>query len=75
MHKITFTLLVIGCLNWGVFAITGWEVGQIFGGMEEVVSKIIYILVGLSAVWEVIMHKKNCRRCTEGSKMATTSGT
>ena len=59
MHKITFTLLLIGGLNWGIFAVTGWEIGQLFGGMDDVVSRIIYILVGLSAIWEAIIHMKH----------------
>lgn len=60
---VTFLLLVIGGLNWGILALTGWEVGQLFGGMEATVSKIIYILVGLSAVYELATHKKCCKMC------------
>ncbi len=63
LHMITFILLVIGGLNWGILALTGWEVGQIFGGMEATVSKIIYILVGLSALYELLIHKADCRLC------------
>ncbi len=63
LHMVTFTLVIIGALNWGVYALTGWEIGQIFGGMNASVSQIIYILVGLSAVYEVLMHKKHCRMC------------
>lgn len=63
LHMLTFTLLAIGGLNWGVFALTGWEIGQIFGGMDAAISTIIYILVGLSAVYEIAMHGKHCRMC------------
>ena len=64
LHMVTFTLMAVGALNWGVWAVTGWDIGQIFpGGMEGTVAKIIYILVGLSAVYEFAMHKKNCRLC------------
>jgi len=64
MHKITFTLLLIGGLNWGVLALTGWEIGQLFGGMEATVSRIIYILVGLSAIFELAKHKNFCKMCS-----------
>lgn len=60
MHKITFLLLVIGGLNWLLVGLIGWDVGEIFGGQDAAISKIIYILVGLSAVWELASHKKNC---------------
>lgn len=68
MHKLTFILLAIGGLNWLIFGISGWDVGQLFGGMDMMVSRIIYILVGLSAVYEIVTHKKCCTCC--GSKSA-----
>lgn len=63
LHMLTFTLLAIGGLNWGLLAVTGWEIGEIFGGMDEMISRVIYILVGLSAVYEIAMHSKHCRMC------------
>lgn len=63
MHKLAFILLVIGGLNWLLLAVFGWEVGQLFGGMDAAISRIIYVLVGLAAIYEVATHKKNCRQC------------
>lgn len=68
LHMVTFTLLVIGGLNWLLWALFGWEVGQLFGGMDASVSKVIYVLVGLSAIYEVVMHPKHCRMCKPGSE-------
>lgn len=65
MHMLTFTLLVIGGLNWLLQGLFGWEIGAIFGGQEAVLSRIIYVLVGLSAVYEVLIHKSACRYCGE----------
>jgi len=73
LHMLTFTFLAIGGLNWGIFALTGWEIGQIFGGMEETISKVIYILVGLSAIYEIAAHAKHCRMCKPESGGAGTS--
>ncbi|OGE80775.1 MAG: hypothetical protein A3H72_01515 [Candidatus Doudnabacteria bacterium RIFCSPLOWO2_02_FULL_48_8] len=67
LHMVTFILLAIGGLNWGVWALTGWDVGQIFGGMESAVSKVVYVLVGLSALYELIMHSKHCKMCKNDS--------
>ena len=64
LHTLTFILLIIGGLNWLLVGLTGWDVGQLFGGMSAPVSKIIYILVGLSALYEVFSHKKLCNECT-----------
>ena len=63
LHKIAFLLVIVGGLNWLVFAIFNWEIGTIFGGSDVMISKIIYILVGVSAVYLVITHKKDCAHC------------
>ena len=66
LHIAAFILLVVGGLNWGALALTGWEVGSLFGGMEATVSKVIYILVGLAAVYEIATHRGSCRECGDG---------
>ncbi len=60
---IAFILLVIGGLNWLLVAF-GWNLVDSIFGMGSVLSMIIYILVGLSAIEEVVMHKKNCKVCS-----------
>lgn len=73
MHIITFLLLVVGGLNWLLVGIFGWDIGQLFGGMDDIVSRAIYVLVGLAAVYEVVTHKKNgCRVCEK--KMGRPAG-
>lgn len=64
---ITFILLLVGGLNWLLLGLFGWEIGEIFGGPDALVSKIIYILVGLSAVYEIFTHKTNCKVCVAKS--------
>lgn len=70
MHYVTFGLLVVGGLNWLLQGLFGWDVGQLFGGMDAVVSRVIYVLVGLAAVWEVVSHKKCCKMCGLGGGAA-----
>ncbi len=67
LHTIAFILLVVGGLNWLLLAVTGWEVGEIFGGQGAMISKIIYILVGLSALYEIFTHKGRCKECMGGT--------
>jgi uncharacterized membrane protein YuzA (DUF378 family) len=74
IHTITFILLVVGGLNWLLVGVFGWDVGQLFGGMDAIVSKIIYILVGLSAVYEIVTHKNNCKMCDMKSSMPMQNG-
>lgn len=69
-HYVAFSFLIIGGLNWLLFGILGWEVGAFLGGMDSLISKAIYVLVGLSAVYEIIAHKKHCKEC-EGKPAAS----
>lgn len=59
---IAWILLVIGGLNWGLTAF-GWNVVAYLGATLE---QIVYILVGLSALYELFTHKKNCSLCKGG---------
>jgi uncharacterized membrane protein YuzA (DUF378 family) len=64
LHKIAFILLIIGGLNWGLEAfhsgLSAW--------LPWNVAMIIYILVGLSALYEVFTHKNNCKACTKNGQ-------
>lgn len=61
LHKISFILLIIGGLNWGLEAFhTG--LGHWLSGSWTIVM-IIYILVGLAALYEVFTHKARCKNC------------
>ena len=68
LHKATYLLLVIGGLNW-LLAVGGWDIGNWFGGIDPTILKIIYVLVGLSAIYEIAIHKKICRFCNPSGSM------
>lgn len=63
LHMVAFILVIIGGVNWLLLAVTGWEIGQLFGGMSALLSQIIYVLVGLSAIYLALTHKKTCKDC------------
>lgn len=63
LHMIAFALVIIGGLNWLLVGLFHWDVGVIFGGMTAMLSRIIYILVGLSAIWLAVTHKNDCKAC------------
>lgn len=63
LHTITFILLIVGGLNWLVFGLFGQDVGSLLGGMSSVYSKAVYVLVGLSALFEMFTHKGRCKSC------------
>lgn len=64
MHMVAFVLLVVGGINWLLVGVFGSDIGEfLFGGMDAPVSRLIYVLVGVAAIYEVATHKKSCRVC------------
>ena len=54
MDKIALTLLIIGGLNWGSVGLFQFDlVAFACGGSASMISRVVYPLVGLSAVWSV----------------------
>ena len=52
LDKIALTLLIIGGLNWGSVGLFQFDlVAFIAGGQSGIVSRIIYVLVALAALW------------------------
>lgn len=63
LHMVSFLLLVVGGLNWLLVGLFGWDVGMLFGGQGAMVSRVVYVLVGLSAVYLLFSHKGECKMC------------
>lgn len=56
LNKLFLSLLIIGGLNWGLIGLFQFDlVAFIFGGMASLVSRIVYTLVGISAIFCVSM--------------------
>ena len=52
IDRIALILAIIGGLNWGSIGIFGFDlVAFAFGGSQSAVSRVIYTLVGLAAIW------------------------
>jgi len=55
LDKVVFFLLIVGGLNWGIFGLVNYNViGGIFC-MLPGVARLLYILVGLSAVYRLVI--------------------
>lgn len=67
MHWVTWLLIIVGALNWGLVGLGGFlgmnlNVVNLIFGFSSSLEWIVYILVGLSALYEVAVHSKNCRK-------------
>ena len=61
MDKIALFILLIGGINWGLVGLFQFDlIAWAFGGSETVISRILYILVALSAIWCIsLFFKRN----------------
>ena len=54
INQITLLLVIIGGINWGLVGLAEFDlVAALFGEMSPL-SRIVYLLVGLSALWQVV---------------------
>ena len=53
IDKIALVLIIIGAINWGLIGIFNFNlVSTLFGDMS-IISRIVYILVGISGIWGI----------------------
>lgn len=71
VHIISFILLVIGGLNWGLVGVADYNLVDSILGEGSTLAQIVYVLVGLAAIVEVVTHKKTCKMCGSGSGMSS----
>ena len=52
LDRIALALTVIGGINWGLVGIFRFDlVAWLFGGQDALISRIIYTVVGIAALW------------------------
>ncbi len=62
-HMITYTLVIVGALNWGLVGLFDFNLVTALGLPLEMVNGL-YILIGASAVYDFAMHMKYCMWCS-----------
>ncbi|KAJ52529.1 hypothetical protein BD780_001846 [Clostridium tetanomorphum] len=54
--KLSFILVIIGAINWGLLGLFNFNlVSAIFGEPANFLSRIIYILIGISGVYLILL--------------------
>lgn len=64
LHMVSFVLVVVGALNWGLVGLFNLNLVMMLLGSWPMVEKAVYVLVGLSAVYLLVTHKKDCKICS-----------
>jgi len=61
LDRLALILIVIGALNWLLVGIANFDVvASLFGGTTSILSRIIYIVIGLAGLWAIrlFMHPR-----------------
>lgn len=73
---IAMVLLVVGGLNWGLVGVLNFNLVTFLFGEMSVATRIVYALVGLSAIGLIPQIAKACYNemsCAMGTKPTTTA--
>ena len=54
LQWITFILVIIGGINWGLVGFFSFDLVAVIFGNMSMISRIVYGLVGLSAIYAII---------------------
>ena len=54
VNLITLGLIIVGGLNWGLVGVLNWNLVAALFGDGSLLSRTIYVLVGASALWQVV---------------------
>lgn len=64
LHIITFILVIVGGINWGLVGINqDYNLVEMLLRNWPPAMKVLYILVGLSAIYLAVTHKGDCKTC------------
>jgi uncharacterized protein len=55
---IAMVLLIVGGLNWGMVGLFGVDVVASLFGTESAISRVIYTLVGIAALYSIYLSSK-----------------
>lgn len=57
LNYIVLTLVIIGCLNWGLIGFFSFNLVTFLFG-DSLLTNIVYILVGLSGLYAITFYKR-----------------
>lgn len=65
MDILALILSIVGCINWALVGIFSFDlVAWLFGG-GSVVSRILYVVIGLAGVWCISFFFRKSKLCSE----------
>lgn len=54
MNNTALIITIIGAINWLLIGLFGFDlVGTLFGGQLSLISRIIFVIVGIAGLWSI----------------------
>ena len=55
LNLVTLALVIVDVINWGLVGAAQFDlVAALFGGQDALLARVVYLLVGLSALWQIM---------------------
>ena len=58
LNYIVLTLVIVGALNWLLIGLFEFNLVDSLFGESSVLSRIVYVLVGISGIWSIAFYNK-----------------
>ena len=65
LHMVTFLLMVVGAVNWGLVGLFNFNLVNTLLGSMPSIERLVYVLVGASAVYVMSTHMSDCKICSK----------
>ena len=62
---VSFLLMVVGAVTWGTAALFDFNVVVWVFGAGSQLGQLVYVLVGVSGLYQLATHKNDCKVCAK----------
>ena len=70
LHLIAFIFVIVGAIDLGLFGLIpsdasgqGFDLLQTIFGFSPTLLEVIYLIIGISGVYLLVIHRKECKVC------------
>lgn len=53
LQKVALVFVIIGAINWGLIGLFDFNLVEALFGVDNVITKIIYVLVGIAGIIDI----------------------
>lgn len=65
LHMVSFLLMVVGAVTWGTVALFQFNLVDMVFTEGSQLGQLVYVLVGVSGLYQLATHKSDCKTCSK----------